>query len=261
MITIKSLREINFEQFGEETLVLFDLDDTTFIEKLCIMRNINFADRKKFVETIREKKNNERVTFLYDHQPYQLIENDILKILSIDGLHTLGFTARRTGRATADQKCTVEDNTLRILDSLNIKFRSNIIQNIEFKDVNTSNPIYTPSTIDTRLRPFDLPGNAMIKEHVVFCNNIDKGLIMELIHDKFNNFKRFVLIDDKMENLLSMEKGILKSGKYEFIGYHYIASNLLDNNLNSEIIALQEKYLLDEIPQIITDDMAALLLK
>jgi hypothetical protein len=49
MITIKSLAEIDFEKYGAETLILFDLDDTTFIEQMRVMRNANFDTRKKFV--------------------------------------------------------------------------------------------------------------------------------------------------------------------------------------------------------------------
>jgi hypothetical protein len=192
---------------------------------------------------LRQKKGNECVSFLYDNQPYQLVETDILKILSLPNLQTIGFTARRTGRATSDQNDTVENKTL------------------EFNNVNLLNPIYASHSIDSRLRPFDEPGNAMVKGHVIFCNNIDKGLILKLICDRFGHFERYILIDDNPKNLISFEKAVSELGNSEFIGYHYTAANYLDNATNADIIALQEQYLLQEISEILTDEKAKQLLK
>ena len=129
--TVKSFKLIPFKKLvSKDTLVLFDLDDTTFIEKIAIMRNINYDKRKKFVESIRSIAGNERVTFLYDNLEYQLVENCIREKLATPGLQCIGFTARRTGKATSDQLSIIEDKTLAILSNLNINFKSDIIKEI-----------------------------------------------------------------------------------------------------------------------------------
>ena len=61
-----------YSTFSTNDVVAVDLDDATHIEARYIMRNANFDTRKSFIEEIREKGGNERVTYAYDNNTYQL---------------------------------------------------------------------------------------------------------------------------------------------------------------------------------------------
>lgn len=252
--TIISLNEIPFEDFNLDDCVAFDLDDTVFIESIKIMRTTNYHKRKLFVEGLRCKGGNERVSFLFDNLTYQLVEDCILDKLKLQNVNSFGFTARRTGKATPDQKILAEDKTLNLLKSLNVRFKS-IFNDCNFDGINESNPTYRNILIDSTLRPFDLPGDVMIRDQVVFCNNIDKGTVLKIIFDKFNYMpKHFILIDDKLENLLSVAKSIESfNPNIQFIGYHYIGSNNFDSQVSDDIIAKQMEHLLQNPPILLGD--------
>ena len=258
MQSVQSFNQIPFEELASPDIcVLFDLDDTTFIESLAILRNINFEERKKFVESIRSVQGNERVTFLYDNLKYQLIEDCLLNKLQIPGLQCLGFTARRTGKATSDQINSVEDSTLRILSKLGVQFKNDLIKDVEFPDMHQANETYKEYVVDSRFRPFDEPQGVMIKNGVVFCNNLDKGLVLKTIFDKFKvDFKTICLIDNEMKNHQTMIEATKKLEGINYIGYHYTGANLLNNTLDFDIIGIQKQALLDNPPQLLNDDEA-----
>lgn len=267
---VKSFDQIPFSQFTKEDCLAFDLDDTTFCEGRNIMLNANFDPRKQFVEDIRTIAGNERVSFMYDNNNYQLVENILLDHLSDLGnrnVPTIGFTARRTGKATPDQQSSVEDSTLNILHKLNVNFQSPSFQNLEFEGMNTNNPNYKNSIADARLRDFQVPGNVMVKEGVIFCNNIDKGIVLGKIFETSEFFpKSFVFIDDKLTNLTAVSTAIEKVNEryqtnIQFRGYHYTQSLKMDSTINPDVVALQKEYLLKNEPVFLTDEDALALLE
>lgn len=258
IIAVNSFDQIPFPDLASDhTLVLVDLDDTTFIETLAVLRNANFDARKELVESVRSIAGSERVTFLYDNLEYQLVEKCLPEKLKTHCLNSLGFTARRTGKASSDQTRTVEDATLSVLSSVGVQFSSNIIKDIEFGGMHSGNPDYKDLTVDTRFRPFEQPSGVMVKGGVVFCNNLDKGFVLESIFSHCGaQFNKLVLIDNEMKNHRAMMEAVAKLEGVVYVGYLYEGAKLLDNTLNPSMVKLQKASLLSDSPRLITDEEA-----
>ncbi len=267
IITVKSINEIPFDNYTSDDIIAFDLDDTLFIQKDKIMRNANTSQRNMFISDIKNQCGNSRVSFLYDNSEYMLVESDTLnhiENLNKRNVETIAFTARRTGRPTSDCVNTVEDNTLKILNKLGINFRSDIFHDFELEGLNTANLIYANDIADPTLKPFDFPSDAMIKNCVIFANNIDKGIV---VGKTFQQFKfvptTFVLIDDNEKNHQSMILAIKKINdlfgyKINYVGYHYTgAKDLLDNVIDPRILELQKTLLLNSEYRFVSDDEAS----
>jgi len=262
IIRIKSIDEIPFHKYTSNDLIAYDLDDTVFVPIDKIMRTANAPQRTQFINDIRSKAGNERVTYTYDSSKYMLVEDCIKEKINKDGLKSIAMTARRTGRPTADCTTPVEDKTLSILKELGISFRSDLFCDVEFDGLSYTNPIHIDNLIDKTLKPFDLPSNAMIKDGVLFTNNIMKGLVIGKLFDHFKFYPdTFVLIDDSEKNHQSMTKEIDELNKrlglnIKFEGYHYTgATDLLDNTLNPNIVQLQKESLLKDDYQYLSDEM------
>jgi hypothetical protein len=255
IIKIKSFSEIKY-QFGKFDIVAFDLDETIFTPKMKVLRTINPTARKNFLADIRKQVGEYTYAQLFDQLPYMVIEENIK--LFIESLHqtgtgTIGFTARRTGQWTKYDPRTVQDKTLAILKSLDIVFNP-----IHFKDyvmvgLNTSNIEYTDQIIETGLDKYEITDDAMIKSNVIFTNNINKGIILNIIFEHFQFIPdTFVLIDDKESNLIALRDAIdfinkKYNTKIKCITYLYTGViDLLDNDIDFRIIELQKKKLIEE---------------
>lgn len=269
IIVVESIKQIPFLNYTKEEFIGFDLDDTIFIQEQKIMRNANFDDRKAFIDGIRAKEGNERVSFAYDNSKYQLVEDDLkdeINTLNERGVTTFGFTARRTGMASEDQKSSVEDKTLQILDLLSINFQAKYFQNIVLDGMNPNNPMYKNDIVDKRLQAFKLPHDAMVKKGVIFTNNINKGLVLGEILKRSGSFpKTFVLVDDNDVNHASVAEAIKKINEnfktsIRFQGYHYIRASKLNNTLNPDVVNLQKAWLLKENPRFLSEQEALQLL-
>lgn len=265
IIEVESMSQIPFESFTSKDCIAFDLDDTTFIQKEKIMRNANLEARNAFIEEIREQAGNERVSFLYANSEYQLVEDclrDEIEKLNERDVTTFGLTVRRTGKATEDQVRAVEDDTLRLLYSLDVQYKSNYFQNMTFTGMNPNNIVYTEFIVDTHLRPFALPHDVMVKDAVAFTNNLDKGLVLGEIFNQSDFFpETFALIDDKKANLTSVEEAIKKInekfGKNIKIKlYYYTKASKLDNALNQAVVDLQKAELLKDNPRFLSEQEA-----
>lgn len=265
IVEVESIEQIPFSKYTPKDFLGFDLDDTTFIQEQKIMRNANLDARKAFLDEIRDQEGNERVLFAYDNSKYQLVEEDLKA--EVDKLNerkvtTFGFTARRTGKAIRDQKSIVEDDTLRIINQLNVNFHSNYFQNMTLDGMNPNNPTYATNIVDNRLRPFELPHDAMVKEGVIFTNNIDKGLVVGEVFKRSGVFPEiFGFVDDKKENLTSVEEAIKKINEkftttIKFEGYHYKRALKLDNTLNPDVVNLQKAELLKKDPRFLSEQEA-----
>lgn len=265
IIEVDSIEQIPFSKYTSKDCMGFDFDDSLWTTEQKIMRRANFDARKAFLDEIRNQGGNERVSFAYDNSIYQLVE-DGLKA-EIDKLNkrqvmTFGFSARRTGKATKDQKTFVEDDTLGILKQLNINFQSNYLKNMALVGMNPTNPQYSTNRSNDRLSLFEEPHDAMVKDGVIFTNNIDKGLVLGEVFKRIGFFpETFALVDDLKKNHIAVEAAIEKINetfgtniKYE--GYYYTKASKLDNTLNPEVVKLQKAELLKENPRFLSEEEA-----
>lgn len=267
---IDSFSQIDFGKYTENDCFAFDLDDTVWVPTEKIMRNINFDERSKFLDEIRTISGNERVSYIYDTIPYQLVEEDLqghIKNLNNNNIPTVAFTARRTGKATLDQKRMVEDDTIQIVQILGLKFNYRHFQTLELHNVNPNNPDFQEKIVDRRLKPFELSNNAMIKEGVIFTNNIDKGFVLGEIFNQGRFFpNRFILIDDKINNLKSVQEAIKNINErfntsIAFEGFLYNGYLKLDNKIDPKIVEIQKQHFLQDQPSYISESKAKELLE
>jgi hypothetical protein len=186
---------------------------------------------------------------------YQLVEECLLKYLATPGLKAVGFTERRTGRATEDQTTFVEDLTLNILTRLHVCFGTNAIEDMELRDIDYSNPKYQDCLISNQLTPFYKSNGVVVKNGVVFCNNINKGIVLDSIFSQSgNSFKKICLIDDKIKNLEDMAAAVSNMSGVSFVGYHYEGAELLNNVVDPIIVNKQLKNITATVPAITTDE-------
>jgi hypothetical protein len=267
---IRSFSQILNNDYSENDCLAFDLDDTVWIPIEKIMRNINFDDRKRFLDEIRNLAGNERISYIYDNVPYRLVENIFLEFinnLERSNIPTVAFTARRTGKATLDQKTMVEDDTLEILRNLNLNFNARHFQNLELHNVSPNNEEFKDKIVDSRLKPFELSNNAMVKNSVIFTNNIDKGFVLGEIFSKGGFFPtKFILVDDKLPNLTSVQEAINNINRkfnvsIKFEGFLYTGYLELDNNIDPKIVEVQKNYFLQNPPIYVSEDNARKLLE
>lgn len=256
METVRSLNEIPFELFTKDDLILFDLDNTVFIESMKVMRCINGSQRKRFIEDIRFDAGDERVTFLFDNLLYQLIEKVLIDKLEQTAAMTMGFTARRTGYATCEQYYSTEERTLSAVNYVQVKF------NTPYEDIlfdNTTTEKNKDHLIDPTLPHLKILGKARIFNKVLFCNNIDKGIIFELMIKTLNQIpKTIILIDDVATNIIAMSDAIQRINaklgiNMIFIGYHYTFTQYMDHSVNIYTTEIQKNFLLRDDPVLLSD--------
>lgn len=265
IIEVDSIEQIPFSKYTSKDCMGFDFDDSLWTTEQKIMRRANFDARKAFLAEIRTQGGDERVSFAYDHSKYRLVEEGLKP--EIDKLNerqvmTFGFSARRTGKATKDQKTFVEDDTLGMLKQLNINFQSNHLKNMILEGMNPTNPQYATNRSNDRLTLFTEPHDAMVKDGVIFTNNIDKGLVLGEVFKRLGFFpETFALVDDLKKNHIAVEEAIKNINetfktniKYE--GYYYTKASKLDNTLNPEVVKLQKAELLKENPRFLLEEEA-----
>lgn len=255
IIKIKSFPEIVHE-FTPQDCVAFDLDETIFTHKMKVLRAINMSERKKFLFDVKKEIGEAKYWYLFDKLPFMVVEDSVK--LFIESLHekkveTIGFTARRTGKWTKYCPRTVQDKTINILKDLNIAFNPIHFEDYVIVGANTNNTEYANQIVEMGMDEYEIKDDAMIKSNIIFTNNINKGLILSKIFEKFRFIPdTFVLIDDKEDNLIALIEAINEINKnyntnIKFIGYHYTgAKDLLDNNIDFQIIELQKRKLIEE---------------
>lgn len=253
---VSDINTIPFDNFTDNTLVAFDLDETVICEALNPM---NIYYRNNFIATLKEinaddpDKVDDRLCHLFDHMPYKLVDDSLPGILSQHNLITIGFTARLTGFATSKCEISSEDLTLSTLNKLDIKFTANFPDNIF--DLMPDVKLIDPSFIS-----FTRPGKPMIKNNVLFTNNVDKGTVLEMLFVHFGFFPQtFVMIDDNYKNLESAYNAITKINdilghNIEFVGYHYTKYRETVVSLDPDIVKKQIDGLTADVPILYGDD-------
>lgn len=266
IIEISSIDEIPFDVCDENDLVAFDFHCTLVIEGMAIMREVNAEIGFQFIDEIKSKVGDERVTYLFDNLEYKLVEEVVRhKISSLQkrGVNVTCLTGTRTGFYTPDCTKSVEDRYITTLKDLGINFNSDHFNNMIFQNIHPGNPKYINQLIDPEMELLHITSGALVKSGMIFTNNVSKGLVLGKVFKRIAFFpKRFILIDDKMKNHITTYEAIQSiNRKYNinitFVGYLYRkAANLIDNKTNTEIINIQKEYLLRDDYKLLSDNEA-----
>lgn len=235
--SVASLAEIQWDQFGKDDLVAFDLDDTCFVPKDPLMRNANAQARKDFLDKLKLEQGEQAVARVFDTMEHILVEPCLVNYLAGCESQTFGFTVRRTGLPTLECKHTVEDLTTKILADVGIEFKSSFA-NLVFPGMKPSGALFTNFVVDKTLKSFEIEGDAMVKNGVLFTNNLEKGLVLSTLFSVAKIFPQtLVFIDDKEANLVSVQSALKAiNAEYgtsiDFRGFHYTAAASLDNSIS-----------------------------
>ena len=212
IIPIRSLSEIDFTNIDENTLVIWDLDDTTFVPKNRVMRNINNQYKKSLLSQL----SNEEISQLYQNYKNILIEPilvEIIKDLIYKNIPTIALTTRETGYRLQTCSTTFQEQTLKSLNELNIKFLSHY-NDQNFQSIHSNNNNYN--------------------DNVVFTNNISKGVLLK---ELFSIWKPsyIIMIDDKLSNLNELSKFDINYTGYLYSGFEDIDNSVDDSMVNEYI--------------------------
>lgn len=248
VIKITSVNNIDFNQYTSEDLIAWDLDDTVFIQEFKIFRYPNREILNQIAFDMSEVERSNLKSYLFNNQKFHLIEPDIINIiakLTVLNINTIGFTSRHTGLYNNYPESNA-NVTLKIVNQLGIKFSSNEFIDLEMKHVNHSNPDYKDYIINDKSSAYYSSSNVMMKDDVLFSNNINKGIIfIELLKRSQFRPKIFVLIDNDqnthtdMVNIIKLANFVL-GWNIVYHGYHYTgAIDLLDNEVDLETSKLE----------------------
>lgn len=245
---LKQLRKVVHDFLKEKdpstVLALSDFDKTIADRtRDAIMSDSHGMSRKAFLERLK-KIDHKLVDLIYEQSPYDLIEPEMPEVIESFknlGATVLGFTSRRTGKATINAPTTVEDDFCVSLKKLNIQFSN--IPSYDFDIPEDSIQMENP-----HLLPFEAPDKPKVvggDENVttVFTANYPKGLILEhliayLSTLKDNKITTVIMIDDNHMYLANMQAACEKMG-INFLGLHYTFADTHKPELNEAIVAEQ----------------------
>jgi hypothetical protein len=240
IVTVNSFEQIPFHIYGPDDLVAFDLNNVLYMENFRTlspdinqMIRCNHKYKQMFFTEHKQSGGMTAVNLLYKGFEYIPTEPNISETLQQLTVPTIGFTSKRTGYATVKDTQRTEDEILMVLQQMDLKFTAQLCD-VTTKGMNTSNPKFAKYATIPHLRPYYKPGSMMIKDNIIFCNNINKGYVLGILLPRWqiNHAYQphiFVMVDDKLTNLESVKVAIETYNskcRYNvpiiFHGYHYI---------------------------------------
>ena len=207
-------------------LVLYDINETliTYPESRRLFRAPNTEHLKKMFAKLQERYPDQYIEIrnrLFETNTIQLSDpkfTDLINKCKEKDTPFLCFTAIRTGLANQHQSELTEDKWVKLLADFNLDKQ----YNVNFSGINEARLPHL--RIDPTLQPFMQNNDAMIKDGIVFCNNINKGYIIHLIMVYLEIINKkphsVIMLDNRLENLVDVDEQ-LKKYKIPFIGIYY----------------------------------------
>ncbi len=231
------LFENALENIDQETLVLFDVDETLIVPKDLIMRS---PVRDIFREIAKETINNPDIVDIEKYGKdyflgqvlskvkYEIVDPKIVTI--IEALHkrkikTIAFTKMFIGTCGAIP--AMEDWRFIQLKDLNIDFSSAfpLFQKIEIEP------------LDKMIRP------ALFKQGILCANGQDKGpVLIGFLRNIDWVPSKVLFIDDRLDYLLNVEESLSNIG-IEFVGFHYTAVESFPDIVDRDVARFQLMHL------------------
>lgn len=239
IIQIDSLLETDaeFSQLGNDSLVLFDVDDTLMMPGDAILRSCGYRLRvkltKKFFQNSRlplyRKYPSEFLSSLVMLQSKPILVEEesisIIKKLQKRGVCTLAITACSTGKFAAIESLT--DWRIDEVKGLGIDFSSSL-------------PQY-PMLDFFQMEPEE--GGPLFKSGIIFSSFYPKGEVLKQFLETIRWMPgRIVLVDDRQDFLESVADAMEEKG-IPFTGFHYCAVKNILCNIDEEVAEFQFKYL------------------
>lgn len=264
IIPVSSIEHLYDEMktYDENTLVIFDVDDTLITPQDVILRPKGRHLRRFVVNTLSQS-NKEKFLERKDYitssvllqRKIQLIEEftpHLVNALQKNGIKVIALTAISAGRLGLIP--SVEDWRINELAQFGYNFDGIFEDTIFFKELSD-------------LPPIKVYGNEVLNTSQPVYK---KGIIFSGITPKGNALKEFlelikwkpqlvVFVDDHLIFLESVEKNMQSLG-IDFIGYHYDAAEKLPGDLDESVAKIQFDYVM-ETGLWLSDDEARALMK
>jgi len=180
---------------------------------------------------------------LYKTNNIRLTDPDFLELLDLsnNNFPMFAFTEIRTGISSPNQTKRSEDVWSNLFGQIGILFENKY--DTTFVGFSENNQEFSNVKINN-LRPFHNNGDAMIKNGIIFCGNINKRVILKEVITHLNT-KNFIdlsrpldviMLDDVSSNLEYIAQSITDiNDKYgfnlRFKGYHFYNVTELEKSL------------------------------
>lgn len=232
--------------YDENTLVIFDVDDTLITPEDVILRPKGRYLRRHIISTLSqsnqrqflEKKDYITSSVLLQRK-IQLIESftpHLITALQQKGVKVIALTAISGGRLGLIP--SIEDWRLQELAQLNYNFEGVFDSPISFKELSDLPPlkVYGNEVLNT--------SPPVYKNGIIFSGITPKGNALREFLELVNWKPQLVVfVDDHLLFLESVEKNMRVLG-IDFIGYHYDAAERLPGELDETIGKIQFNYVM-----------------
>lgn len=239
---IESIKEAEKELLSltGKNLAIFDIDDTIIIHNDSILRpcgelKLAWAMLKNFSD-LRGANFAQLYSIVTAEAKERLLEQrtaQLIKELQNQKVKTIALTASNTGRVGILK--SVEDSRIALLKSLGVDF---------------DHPFSTNDLVFNELKR--KKGAPTYKQGIIFSSDAGKGKALLAFLDRVNfKPKKVLMVDDKIKNLIDVEKALLSRG-ITFIGYEYTKAKTApctatDEEINLQLLVLKkEKRWIDE---------------
>jgi len=224
--TIKSFKEVDFDQVDTNALVIFDADDTLIFD-IVYKGTIREQIFKKLKHRLSSKTLDILSGIIYEKRLPILVEPNIvdtLRKLKTRHVATVVLTNATTEKF-AGLDTSFEDWRIQDLAKTGLVFNDPFKKTIAFNH---------------------LKGCPMLKAGIIFTADHDKGAILRQIFKKLGcSFNKIIFFDDKKENVFSVAKaaeilGIGYQG-YVYKGAEFAPKPKLDKKIEEYRFSILEK--------------------
>lgn len=219
-IESKIIHASNLEEFkqtidkaDQDTLIVFDIDEVIITSKDQILHPSFIVYRDKLYEDVIVKDHTKSEiealsSIIFKTYETILVDENILKIFQNiydNRLKVLALTSSPTGKLGVIEK--FEDHRVDQLKRVGIDFNK-----------------FIHSFSDVILHEMKSEcGTPLLHNGIIYTCHIDKGSVLEKILKKLDlKFKKIIFIDDRLDNLTSVESMCIKS-EIDFFGFEYTA--------------------------------------
>lgn len=249
IIPVSSLEHLYEEMnaYDENTLVVFDVDDTLMTPKDMILRPQGRELRKGIISTLsrekqklfQEKKDLITSSVLLQRE-VQLVESftpHLISLIQQKGLKVIGLTALSGGKLGLIP--SMEDWRISELNALGYDFRGAFDQEVAFVELKNlpSIKVYVDEVLNTAPPSY--------KDGVIFSGITPKGIVLKEFFQLIGWMpKHVVFVDDHLSFLESVEENMHALG-IECIAYHYSAAENLPGAFEHNVGRYQLEYVLN----------------
>lgn len=239
---ISSYEQISILHRDTDSIYFLDINETliSYGDKWRVFRRNNREHARKLINLINSRSDIDSATkrrmidWLYDNATTEILDKyipEFIRKLTSQNIPVLALTAIRPGFASVNSTESVQDIWYKKLTNVSVNFDNKYDR--VFDGINELNPDLSDLIIGKLPTKFHELHDACIDKGIVYCCNINKGLIMSKVLESIDqDIKNVVMVDDDTVNLDAIKDWLgKKHPDVNFIGYHIITDLQKDEAL------------------------------